>query len=82
VRQIRRPGGPGWRGLSRRLPMSPVEGGCGEVLGGSSGSSHAHGAAVVIAADNDAGERGDGGFEFDSERDALGLGILRFHRWI
>ena len=62
--------------------MIAIEGGRGEVLGGSVDGSHAHGAAIVIASDGDAGERGDGGFEFNSEGDAFGLGILRFHRWI
>jgi hypothetical protein len=46
------------------LAVIAMEGGRGEVLGGSIGGSHRHGAAVVIATNRHAGERRDDGFEF------------------
>jgi hypothetical protein len=36
----------------------------------------------MVAADNNTGGGGNGGFEFNSEGDGFGLGILWFHLWI
>jgi hypothetical protein len=62
--------------------MGTIEGGCVERQAIAGVQSHAHGGSDMVGTDDDAGSGGDGGFEFDAEGDAFGLGILRFHLWI
>ena len=63
-------------------PMGPLKGGSEDRLVGFRAGSGIYGSAPVLAANYDAAGGWDGGFEFDSEGDGFGLGILRFHLWI